>query len=99
MAVLFSNIEDYEKAASNRKETIRINTEIHGPAFSGHRTQYGSLIQIYSETGEKEKEQRTKMDEWEKLQEKKGEENGEKQEEMTMVELIKFVTVGDTIEP
>ena len=111
----FMNIQEYGKAEGHFLDSARILEKVHGPASSFLGNNYDWLISLYRTTGEveKENEQQQKKAEWEKLQKKKDEEqekkdeeeeNNEKKkeeklEEMTLEELIKFVTVSDTIEP
>ena len=105
----FENIEDYGKAEGYLLDYARIIDQVHGPAYSALGNSYDWLIGLYQTTEEvdKENEVQKKKDEWKILQEKKpkAEEDNEKnkeekqQEEMTLEELIKFVTVSDTIEP
>ena len=104
----FENIKDYGKAEGHLLDSIRIHEKVLGPAFSRLGSLYNWLIRLYRTTGEvdKENEMWEKKDEWEKLQEKKDkeeEDNEEKKEkkqrEMTLEELVQFVTVGDMSEP
>ena len=78
---------------------------IHGPAFSELGIYYDWLLFQYQQTGEHEKEdelEKKKM-EWKKMQdEKKKEEDGSEKDEdkqvqkdLTLEDLIKFVTTNE----
>ena len=101
LASLYVDMEELDKAEHHYKEAIQIMERVYGPAHYFLRNPYCNLAYVYRKTGEVEKnnEQKKKYFEWKKLQEIKG--NGEdkmeekKQEEMTLEELIKFVTVSE----
>merc|ERR1712130_197045 len=108
----FRNIQDYGKAEHHLLESLRIEEKVYGPSYSTLGVTYDWLIDLYSTTGEidKENEAQKKYEQWEKLREEQWEnlqedEDNEKNEEekeeneMSLEELIKFVTANDTILP
>ena len=109
LGVLYcSHFGDHERAKTHFEKCIAIREKIHGLAFSSLGNDYDWLLFQYQQTGEHEKEdelEKKKM-EWEKMQdEKKKEEDGtgrgedkQLQKDMTLEELINFVTTNDDTE-
>ena len=99
---------DHERAKNHFEKCIAIREKIHGLGFSELGNHYDWLLFQYQQTGEHEKEdelEKKKM-EWKKMQdEKKMEEGGDERDEdkqmqkdMTLEELINFVTTNDDTE-